>query len=107
MSNDRHTDRRAFLRRLGVVAAAAALIPVARAAQAARGEYGAGTEASKRPQGVTDLARERTARLPKGGTYDHQSQQMTGYEIDVAGTATGGGEDNCCGSTTFWDGEKS
>ena len=56
---------------------------------------------------VKDFARSRSSRLPQGGTYDHAAQELKDYEINVASTATGGGEDNCCGSATFWDGERS
>lgn len=52
-----------------------------------------------------NLARPRSAQLPKGGTYDHQSQQMTGYDIKIADTGTDTDEDQEQ-STTFWDGEK-
>jgi hypothetical protein len=51
------------------------------------------------------LARPRTAQLPKGGTYDHESQQMKGYDIKIADTGTATDEDQGQ-STTFWDGEK-
>lgn len=95
-------DRRFFLRRLGAVA-----VGIAAAAVAGTASVAAPRE-PRRGLTVTDLARERGATLPTGGVYDHAAQKRQGPEIDVAqATNTGGGEDNCCGSTTFWDGEKS
>lgn len=97
--------RRRVLGGLAVVGAGlAALVLAGRKAHAALS-----TTTKPGDAGVTvgDLARPRASRLPRGGTYDHTTQEMKDYRIDVAGTSTGGGEDDCCQSTTFWDGEKS
>jgi len=59
---------------------------------------------SKGPIVPSNLARPRTAQLPKGGTYDHESQQMKGYDIKIADTGTATDEDQEQ-STTYWDGE--
>ena len=55
---------------------------------------------------LTDLARKRHAYLPQG-EYDHTLQQLTNRIGPLASTNTGGGEDNCCGSATAWDTERS
>jgi hypothetical protein len=91
------TDRRRLLARLGAIGLGLIAVPFART----------GADAA-RPGGLTaaDLARKRKSYLPEGGTYDHATQQMKGYEVNVAGTSTGKDEDQCCQSTTFWDGER-
>jgi hypothetical protein len=43
--------------------------------------------------------------IQKVGHYDHATQQMVGYTLNVAGSSTRSDED-AGGSTTFWDGEK-
>jgi hypothetical protein len=55
---------------------------------------------------ASDLARRRPGSLPTG-QYDHAAQKTTGQTVPWPGTTSGGGEDSCCGSTTFWDGESS
>ena len=95
-------ERRSFLRHLGVATLAVTGLALGGRASAAPASD------NRRGLTVSDLARERSATLPKGGTYDHITQKRQGREIDLAqSTNTGGGEDNCCGSTTFWDGEQS
>ncbi len=107
MTTHYHLARRRVLGRLGLAVLGLAVLPIARKANAALGPGIDSPKDGQGPLGITDLTRPRTAKLPKGGVYDHETQQMTDYEINVAGTSTGGGEDNCCQSTTFWDGERS
>jgi hypothetical protein len=91
--------RRALVGWLGTLAGAAALLPLSRrSAQAS-------TALNRSRLVPDDLARPRTAQLPTGGTYDHASQQMKGYDIKIADTGTATDEDQG-NSTTFWDGEK-
>ena len=63
------------------------------------------TMQSKQGLRIKDLARKRKAYLPEGGHYDHATQQMVGYTLNVAGSSTRSDED-AGGSTTFWDGER-
>jgi hypothetical protein len=86
-----------FRRILLVFAGVASLMQLGGAAIAA-------TTRDRPGLGPTDLARPRKAQLPTGGTYDHASQEMKGYNLRIADTGTATDEDQPQ-STTFWDGE--
>lgn len=98
MSTKRYT-RRSLVGWLGTLVGGAVLLPLGR--RPARANM-ALRQSTLLPD---DLARPRTSQLPTGGTYDHESQQMKGYDIEIADTGTATDEDQG-GSTTFWDGEK-
>lgn len=91
--------RRALVGWLGTLVGSAVLLPLGRRTARAHTALRQGTVLPE------DLARPRTSQLPTGGTYDHESQQMKGYDTKIADTGTATDEDQGS-STTFWDGEK-
>jgi hypothetical protein len=100
-------DRRRFLKRLVMAAIGLTFLPLVCKAEASPTEFPGSKDSAARGLKITDLARPRKTYIPSGGVYDHNLQQMTGDHVLLARTATGGGEDDCCQSTTFWDGERS
>lgn len=95
----REIPRRGLFRAFGLLTATAAILPFL-----GRVSGAVGVAPEKQDVRVRDLARRREAILPRGGTYDHESQQMRDYEIKLADTGTDTDEDQEQ-STTFWDGE--
>lgn len=92
-------SRRALIRLAGLFSGAIAALPLTLGAARASASAKQGSITPDR------LARPRGSQLPTGGIYDHETQQMKGYDLKLADTGTATDEDQGS-STTFWDGER-